>query len=99
VAQHPEWREKLYQNVYYLKSGLKQLGLKIDDSPIPIVSWTLKTAKEMKRIQQELLHRGIAIAYLKYVGAPARGVLRISIFSTHTQAHLDKLLNELKNLL
>ena len=99
VARHPEWREKLRQNVAYLKSGLRRLGLAVDDSPVPIAAWTMKTAEEMKKIQQELFHRGIAIAYLKYVGAPAGGVLRVSIFSTHTQEHLDRLLTELKNLL
>lgn len=99
VASHPEWREKLHYNVRYLKSGLKRLGLDIDDSPIPIVAWTMKTAEEMQKIQQELFKRGIAIAYLHYIGAPAGGVLRISVFSTHTQAHLDKLLRELRSLL
>jgi len=98
VAKHPEWREKLRQNVTYLKSGLRRLGLEVDDSPVPIAAWTMKTAEEMKKIQQELFHRGIAIAYLKYVGAPS-GVLRVSIFSTHTREHLDQLLTELKKLL
>lgn len=99
VASHPEWREKLRQNTAYLKSGLRRLGLEVDDSPVPIAAWTMKTAEEMKKIQQELFDRGVAIAYLKYVGAPAGGVLRASIFSTHTKDHLDKLLTELKRLL
>lgn len=99
VASHPEWRAGLYDNVHYLKSGLKQLGLEIDETPVPIVAWTMKTADEMQQIQQELFRRGIAIAYLQYVGAPAGGVLRISVFSTHTKEHLDRLLSELKSLL
>lgn len=99
VASHPEWREKLRQNSAYLKSGLRRLGLEVDDSPVPIAAWAMRTAEEMKKIQQELFDRGVAIAYLKYVGAPAGGVLRTSIFSTHTKGHLDKLLTELKRLL
>ncbi len=99
VASHPEWREKLQWNTAYLKSGLRRLGLEVDDSPIPIAAWTMKTAEEMKKIQQQLFDRGVAIAYIKYVGAPAGGVLRVSIFSTHTRDHLDKLLTELKRIL
>jgi hypothetical protein len=40
--------------------------------------------------------QGIAVAYLKYVGAPAGGVLRATVFSTHMPAHIDRLLGELK---
>jgi hypothetical protein len=36
------------------------------------------------------------VAYLKYVGAPSGGVLRATVFSTHTPAHIDRLLSELK---
>ncbi len=99
VSTHPEWREKLRQNVAFVKAGMRRLGFEVGDSPVPIVTWTMKTAEEMKKIQRELFERGIALAYLKYIGAPAGGVLRASIFSTHTKAHLEKLLTELQRLL
>jgi glycine C-acetyltransferase/8-amino-7-oxononanoate synthase len=99
VQSHPEWREKLRHNVARIKKGMRQLGFDAGDSPMPIVTWTLKSADEMKKVQRELLDRGIAVAYLKYVGAPSGGVLRASIFSTHTDAHIDRLLEELKKLL
>ena len=53
-------------------------------------------AEDMKRIQAALMAQGIAVAYLKYVGAPSGGVLRATVFSTHTPAHIDRLLSELK---
>jgi hypothetical protein len=52
----------------------------------------------MKRVQAELFDRGIVIALSKYVGAPAGGVLRASIFSEHTPEQIDRLLGELKRL-
>ncbi len=99
VAAHPEWREKLRQNVAFIKKGMRRLGFDVGDSPVPIVTWTMKSAAEMIKIQQELFNRGVALAYLKYIGAPAGGVLRASIFATHTRAHLEKLLTELERLL
>jgi glycine C-acetyltransferase/8-amino-7-oxononanoate synthase len=98
VQSHPEWREKLRHNVARIKKGMRKLGFDAGDSPMPIVTWTLQSADEMKKVQKELLDRGIAVAYLKYVGAPSGGVLRASIFSTHIDAHIDQLLEELKKL-
>jgi len=98
VRTHPEWREKLRRNVARIKKGMSRLGFDVGDSPMPIVTWTLASADKMKKVQKELLDRGIAVAYLKYVGAPSGGVLRASIFSTHTDAHIDHLLEELKKL-
>ena len=79
-----------------MKSGMRAMGFDVKATPVPIVTWTLKTAEEMKRIQAALLAEGIAVAYLKYVGAPAGGVLRATVFSTHMPAHIDRLLGELK---
>jgi 8-amino-7-oxononanoate synthase len=98
VQSHPEWREKLRRNVARVKKGMRQLGFDVGDTPMPIVTWALASADEMKKVQKELLDRGIAVAYSTYVGAPSGGVLRASIFSAHTDAHIDRLLEELKKL-
>jgi len=96
VQSHPEWREKLRRNVARIKKGMRDLGFDVGDSPMPVVTWALQSAEEMKRVQQELLDKGIALPYTKYIGAPSGGVLRASIFSAHTDAHIDQLLAELK---
>lgn len=98
VVNHPEWREKLWKNVARAKSGIRKLGFEMNDTPVPIVTWVMKSADEMKKVQKELLNKGIAVAYLKYVGAPAGGVLRATIFSTHTPEQINRLLEELKKL-
>jgi 7-keto-8-aminopelargonate synthetase-like enzyme len=98
VKQHPEWREKLRRNTALAKSGLRKLGFEVNDNPMPIVTWMLKSAEEMKKVQKELMNRGVAVAYLRYVGAPLGGVLRASIFSAHTEAQIQRLLDELKRL-
>jgi len=65
---------------------------------MPIVTWTLKSAEAMKNLQKELLARGIVLPYTNYVGAPAGGVLRATIFSAHTEAQIQRLLDEIKRL-
>lgn len=99
LRRHPEWRTKLRHNVARLKKGLRKLGVDAGDSPVPIATWTLASAEEMRRVQRELFARGIALACINYVGAPQGGVLRASIFSAHTDEHIDRLLAALKELL
>ena len=98
VKAHPEWRDRLRKNTAAVKQGLRKLGYEVNDNPMPIVTWTLKSAEAMKKMQRELMNRGVAVAHLKYVGAPSGGVLRASVFSAHTDAHIRKLLDELQRL-
>ena len=99
LMHHPEMRERLCQNVATVKAGMKKLGVETDETTVPIVAWSLKSAEKMKKVQQALLSRGIAIAYLRYIGAPPQGVLRVTIFSTHQAEHIRRLLEELGKLL
>ncbi len=99
LAAHPEWRDALRRNAARLKSGLRALGLPVDDSPVPIAAWTLSPAAEMARVQEALLARGIALARLSYAGAPEGGILRATVFSTHTGDQIDRLLGALKRVL
>ena len=98
VKAHPEWRDKLRRNATFAKDGLRKMGFEVNDSPMPIVTWAYKSADDMKKLQKELLDRGIALPYTKYVGAPAGGVLRATIFSAHTEAQIQRLLDEIKRL-
>jgi 8-amino-7-oxononanoate synthase len=98
IAREPQRRERLRRNVVLAKAGLRKLGYETNDNPVPIVAWAMKTAEDMQRVQKELFDRGIAVALSKYVGAPAGGVLRASIFSEHTPEQIGRLLDELKRL-
>ena len=99
VGQHPEARQALWHNARYLKIRLQKLGLVVEDNHIPIVSWVLDSADEMKKVQQELMKQHIAIQYSHYIGAGKKGVLRAVVFSTHTEAQIDKLAETLDTLL
>jgi glycine C-acetyltransferase/8-amino-7-oxononanoate synthase len=99
VKNHPEMRQRLYDNVKLIKAGLKKLGFPMNDTPVPIVTWSLKSAEEMLRVHKALMDRGIVVPYSKYVGAPAGGVLRASIFAEHTEEQLNRLINELSSLI
>ena len=99
LLRHPAKRERLRRNTAALKKGLKGLGIAVEDNPVPIAAWCLQTEKEMRGVQEKLMRRGIAVPRLKYVGAPASGVLRVTVFSTHTLGQIERLLTELAKAL
>ena len=100
VSAHPEMRQQLWDNVRRAKSGLRRLGLTVDDTVVPIIGLTVGSGSDMDRIQQDLMRRGIAIAYARaYAGLGPDGALRIAIFSTHTPEMIDRLLAELGSVL
>jgi 8-amino-7-oxononanoate synthase len=99
LFRHPEMRDRLRRNTLSLKKGLRSLGIDTEDTPVPIVAWSLRTEKQMRGVQKDLMRRGIAVPYLKYMGAPAAGVLRLTVFSTHTAGQIQRLLEELARIL
>ena len=99
VTANPQWRERLWANARRLKSGIRGLGLEVEDDHVPIVAFAVGDAETMNRTQQELMARGIAIQYVLYQGSGPEGVLRMTVFSTHTDEHIDRLIDELGRVL
>ena len=95
----PELRTRLRENVYAVKSGLRAMGLKIDDTPVPIVCLTIGKAPNMQRIHRELAERGVFVPYMPaYSGLGPEGALRLAVFATHTDAMIQRLLDEMRGL-
>lgn len=100
LAEHPEMRGRLWQNVRSLKEGLAGLGLETNDSPVPIVCLRVGSAERMKRIQQVLEQEGIMIAYAAaYSGVGVEGALRLAVCSEHTPPMIARLVESLGRLL
>jgi 7-keto-8-aminopelargonate synthetase-like enzyme len=100
VVEQPEVLQQLRRNVAHLRSGLRDLGLNIEDSPAAVIAVQLETAQQMQHIQQTLVERGIWIAYVpSYSGVGPQGLLRLAVFATHTPQMIDRLLSEMAGLL
>ena len=102
LSEHPEMRMQLWSNVAYMRTGLRELGINLPDSPIPIVLVTALPGVDLKRVQQDLENEGVLVAHVPpcgYSDAPNKESLRIAVFSTHTQAQINRLLTLLRKLL
>jgi 7-keto-8-aminopelargonate synthetase-like enzyme len=91
------FRQKLQENVKLLRTGLQNIGLEVEDSPLPMVILTLGSSGNMRRIQKKLSESGILVSYLpRNVGLGSQGALRIAVFSTHTPQMIQELLDTLR---
>jgi len=100
IMAEPGMRTRLWENAAAVKDGLRRLGLPTDDTPVPIVCLSIGDKTNMQRIQRELIERGIVIAYTSgYSGVGAEGALRLAVFSTHTKAMIEQLLDAFRQLL
>ncbi len=97
IQADADLRPRLWSNVRRLKDGLRAMGFDVDDTPVPIICLVAGDADNMRRIQQELKSRGIAVAYMAaYSGLSAAGGLRIAVFATHTEEMIQRFLDELR---
>src|SRR5262245_11813264 len=96
VRSRPDLLIKLRSNVTKFKTGLREMGIQIEDSPSPIAAFVTGSASQMQQLQQRLLDEDLFVLYTQYVGAGPEGVIRISIFADHTHAQIDRLLDALR---
>lgn len=95
-----ELRRKLRTNTHYFKKKISGMGFPVDSSDVPIVTITMGTAGNMRRVQQRLSERGVLISYIpRGPGLSNDGTLRTTIFATHTTEMLDHLLEQLEQAL
>ena len=99
VRANPGFREILWENADYLKKGITSLGIETDDNCLPIVAFVSGDSVKMKKIQNALMAEGIYIQYAAYRGSGSSGVLRIVVFSTHTKAQIDFLIDKLRKVI
>lgn len=99
VKKHPEMLKKLRANAKRFSEGLKKLGIPADDSDSPVFTFTIGTAEKMIRLQESLWEKGIFVGYTTYIGAGPEGAIRCAVFSDHEPEDIDRLLQELKEVI
>jgi len=89
----------LRDNAKRLKTGLTNIGVKVEQSDVPIAAWTMNNKMVMQKLQNKLMEKNIVIQFIQYVGAGEKGALRIVVFSSHTNDQIDYLVDELKKII
>jgi glycine C-acetyltransferase len=94
IDQEPWWKEKLWDNIVYFKTGLDTLGLDTGNSCsaiIPVITGSPALAAEACRL---LLEAGVYATQIGYPAVARRNArVRMSVTATHTREHLNHVLN------
>lgn len=100
VMREPGLRRQLGENSRLLREGLRALGLDAPAGGTAHFGLSIGGSQDMRRLHEGLKARGIMLPYIaSYSGIPPGGLLRFSVFATHTPAQISHLLDELRLLL
>jgi len=100
-VQADDWRrERLRQRVRRFRSGAAQLGLQLMDSMTPIQPLLVGEAAEALRLSEALRASGILVTAIRApTVAEGTARLRITFSAAHSDAHVDRLLDALEQVI
>lgn len=100
LVQEEHWRrEQLQVLVKRFRAGCVQLGLTLTDSATPIQGLLLGTAQRALAASKALEERGLLVTAIRPPTVPqGTARLRVNFSATHTEQHVDRLLDALDHL-
>jgi glycine C-acetyltransferase len=94
IDEEPQWRDRLWENIIYLRKGLLDLGLNIGPTASAIIPVKIGDPAKTGLIGQMLLDSGIYANPIIYPAVSKKDTrIRMSLMATHTKDDLDKVLN------
>jgi 8-amino-7-oxononanoate synthase len=99
VQKHPELRQKLRDNINFLRNGLRSIGFTISNDPTPIIPVIIGDADKTMRLSSMLFERGIFVSGIRPPSVPeGTSRLRMTVTAAHTQPMLEKVLEAMKQV-
>jgi 7-keto-8-aminopelargonate synthetase-like enzyme len=99
IESEPERLEKLWKNTNKMLKGLKELGFEIGPSETPIIPVIVEedevAFKFVMMLQEEGIFANVAVSPAV---PPGKALIRTSYMATHTEEHLDKVLEAFKKV-
>jgi 8-amino-7-oxononanoate synthase len=94
IREHPELRDRLWRNIEQLRSGLRERGYIIGETPSPIVPILTGDEERTVALWQSLLHEGLYVNLIVPPGCPQDDcVLRASCSAAHTPDQIIRALD------
>ncbi len=96
IRQHPEWREKLWDNTLKLRKGLQKIGYNVLPSESPVTPVLTQGSTDlcmdiMRKLREE---HGVFVSGVSYPVVP-KGIVLIRLIPTaaHNDEHIEKTLD------
>src|SRR5690554_416507 len=99
IQNEPQLRKKLWSNIKYMISNLKQMGFNLGNAETAIIPIIIGDEDILKKISREVHQAGIFVNSVYYPAVPKKlSRLRLSLMATHTQEDLDDTLAVLERV-
>lgn len=96
LREEPERRQRLRENVRFLRGAFAREGWSVEGGESPILPLIVGAEEHAVRLSEFLLQRGFYCPAIRPPSVPpGTSRLRISVSSEHTQADLERLVNAL----
>lgn len=93
LMETEDYTKKLWDNAYYFKNGLKQLGFDIGKSETPITPVMIGDEAKTMEFSRKLLENGVFVSAIVFPTVPKQtGRLRCMLSAEHTKENLDQAL-------
>jgi len=99
VDEEPQWRDKLWQNIDYLKNGLIGLGMDVGTTASAVIPVKVGDIPKTLEAGRLLLRSGVYTNPIMYPAVSKKNArIRMNVMATHTFEHLDKVLNAFEDI-
>jgi 7-keto-8-aminopelargonate synthetase-like enzyme len=99
IRKGTDLRKQLKQNVTAMKDGLRKIGVKTEDSPIPVVTFVIGDEERNMAIHNELYKKQILIPYIYYPGSPEGGCFRMAVTAQHSESQIRNAIDSLGEII
>lgn len=98
IEMHPEIVSRLQKNVQAVKKGLDELQISYR-SQSQIIMIPVGDETKLVSITSEIKEKGVLVSAMRWPAAPwGDSRIRLSVIATHSEQHIKKLLNVLKQI-
>lgn len=99
MANDPEPRERLWENIHWIGSALSEAGLHAATPESPILTVFVGENNLLWQVSRDLYARGVKCGNVCYPAVPpGEGILRISVNSRHTREDLERCVESIREV-
>jgi 7-keto-8-aminopelargonate synthetase-like enzyme len=99
LKNEPSLKKRLWRNAQLVKSAVRAAGVRLPDTPAPIIPLRNSRKGAVSKLHRELLEAAIFPSFIKYPSGPAEGYFRFIISSEHSPQQLKNLASVLARCL
>ncbi|KPK41618.1 MAG: 8-amino-7-oxononanoate synthase [Omnitrophica WOR_2 bacterium SM23_29] len=99
IENEPSLRQKVWENIVFLRDGLNRLGFDTLESETPIIPVLTKEPNITMEFSKKLLEDGIFVQGIRPPTVPERkGRLRVTVMATHKKQDLERALDSFEKV-